>query len=149
MNSKSRFVFRGFHEDSSGSENIYINGQLIKGWWVKGNLRIVASKGEVTVYYIRNFGKKSRIWNVIPETIGSCTGMKAKRGIIFEGDICRFYGDDGEGEDFIVRWNDALCRFEVAWTENGATDDLDNFFAERAKVIGTVFDRKEGYDGIL
>ena len=42
------------------------------------------------------------------------------------------------------RGNDALCRFEVAWTENDATDDIDDFFAERSKVIGTVFDGKEG-----
>ena len=149
MNSKNRFVFRGFHEDSSGTKSIYINGQLIKGWWVKGNLRIVASKGEVNVYYIRNFGKKSRSWNVIPETIGSCTGMEAKRGIIFGGDICRFYDDEGGTSDYIIQWSDALSRFEAVSIENGAVDDLDCFFAERAKVIGTVFDRKEGYDGIF
>lgn len=149
MNLKSRFVFRGFHEDPSGTKSIYINGQLIKGWRVKGNLRIVASKGEVNVYYIRNFGKKSRSWNVIPETVGSCTGMKVKTDLIFEGDICRFYGDESKGEDFIIRWNDAFSRFEAVWLENGAADDLDEFFAERAKVIGTIFDRKEEYDGIF
>ena len=143
MNLKDKGLFRGFYEDPLGKNLIYIEGKPVRGKWMLGDLKIVVYGEGDERCFIRAFHRNSKRWKVIPQTVSRFTGQWAKKRKIFEHDICRFSGDDGQGEDFLVRWNDALCRFEVAWTENDATDDLDDFFAERAKVIGTVFDRKE------
>ena len=145
MNLKERFLFRGFYEDPAGEQELYINGRKVRGRWLYGNLKLIAGDGDGFSCYIRSYGRRGHRWKVIPETVGCFAGLRAKGERIFEGDICRFYDGECGATDYIIRWSEKLCRFEAVWQENDVADDLDEFFAERAEIVGTIFGKENGY----
>jgi hypothetical protein len=83
--------------------------------------------------------KTDGLWcEIIPETVGQFTGKFDKTGTkIFEGDICEYIDDDGESSLFTVFWDD--FRFRII-SERNCFDDLDEFFCNRAVVVGNIHD---------
>lgn len=82
---------------------------------------------------------------VTRKTLGQYTGLTDKNGTkIFEGDICKFFNDDGETSLYSIEWDELNCRFAVRYLEaKCGTDELETNFAENCKVIGNIFDNSE------
>lgn len=82
-------------------------------------------------------------WRVDPSTVGQFTGLTDKNGKrIFEGDILRFF--TGEGSTlYIVVWEYHRWLVRVCGEPDVNPDDLDEFFCERAEVIGNIHDNPE------
>lgn len=82
------------------------------------------------------------------ETVGMYTTLSDRNGRkIFEGDFCRFYGDEGYADYEVFFTNSASdCQavgFYVRQLDTGATDTFDAFFASNCEVIGNIHDNPE------
>lgn len=93
---KRIILFRGFHPDENGPEEITLNGETIKGQWVQGDFcRPCNIVFELTGFdeALQKDGDVFFDYNVIPETVGQYIGIYDKNHKdIFEDDILR-YGD--------------------------------------------------------
>jgi len=144
-------LFRGKRKN-----NEYIKG----GKWIEGNLLKANFEGAEypfifgNDFFLNNGGKMKSLSHalVIPETIGQYTGLTDKNGKkIFEGDILKFYGEDGDEESY--------TKYEVIWLENGwhaqdvhrlyMADTLSplSWVKEHFEVIGNIYDNSELLEG--
>ena len=76
--------------------------QQSNGAWIKGNL--IQDEGLCWIEGIP----------VIPGTVGQSIGLKENLGEgqeVFEGDIVRWHGWDGEGNITAIEWDENMCRF--------------------------------------
>lgn len=126
MQMNNRYLFRGKRKDNKK--------------WVYGNYAFTDINGKQ--HFI--FQNKAFDCEVIPETVGQCTGLKDKNGkLIFEGDILRFVNDDGETSNYEVYWSND----EAGWCikKEDAFDAMDcwNETRESFEVIGNIYDNPE------
>lgn len=96
---------------------------------------------------------------VIPETVGQCTGLEDKNGkLIFEGDILRGFSypfmSDGEYDYYaLVVRSKYYCAFRIRTVKNpqskvrgisdGNTEFMDNWNSDDWEVIGNDYDNSE------
>ena len=122
-------------------ENRYLfRGKTIRGDWVRG---LLASKDNK--WYIGNKVGRPFAFEIRPESICQCTGLKDKNGkLIFENDIMEAHIDEDFPED--------VSRFKVEWNGKGWVENhpdgvdreyLDDFDTEHFKVVGNIFDNPE------
>lgn len=79
---------------------------------------------------------------VCPETICQYTGLPDRNGVkIFEKDLLRFFGDDGES-DYKIIWNNKKQCYETVELGTGYSDNFDIWFAESSEVIGNIYDQE-------
>lgn len=126
-------------------ENRYLfRGKTIRGDWVRG---LLASKDNK--WYIGNKVGRPLAFEIRPESICQCTGLKDKNGkLIFGNDILSGHID--------VEFPEYETRKRVVWYENGwctnepNCDDyeaLDDFDSENFEVIGNKIDNPELWEG--
>lgn len=125
-----RFLSRGKRKDN--------------GAWIEGNLVYTRTTtlGVVTEIYTLEMS-----YQVIPETVGQCTGLKDKNGkLIFEGDILNFVNDDGESSLYVVVWDTSLLSWQVQEISHYVKNDYYGFdeLCEygNTEVIGNIHDDK-------
>lgn len=82
-------------------------------------------------------------YEVVKDSIREFTGKADKNGkCIFEGDICRFYEEDGyEGSLYEIFWGNYGWR--VREICSGRMGSLNLFFAVQSEIVGNVFDNPE------
>lgn len=86
-------LFRGFHPDKNGEEEVFVNGEWINGYWVYGDLihrRIWKSDFLVIREDDSGFDNYTD-YEIIPETVGQYTGIKDdNEKKIFENDFITY-----------------------------------------------------------
>ena len=138
------FLFRGFHPDENGSEEITLNGQKIRGQWVQGDFvrpcNIVFEEigddptlGQTNVPIFRDY-------DVIPETVGQYIGIEDRnKRKIFEGDAVDIYRDEERG---VIEWVDDEAAFFVRHSENTLAD-FSCYWGRDLEVVGNIFSDPE------
>lgn len=130
-----RFLFRGKRKDN--------------GKWVEGNLLYTRT---TTFGVVTEICTLEMSYQVIPETVGQCTGLEDKNGkLIFEGDIVESRASENK-EDYkrwVVQFTDGSFCFEreiprkrkYKYEQNLL--GIDNIELYGLTVIGNVYDNPE------
>lgn len=139
-----RFLFRG---KSKGSGK-WIFGSLIVE--EDGRMSIVDKAGYLDVHPL-DFSTEE----VIPETVGQCTGQKAMSGggLVFEGDLVDVYNPMADAWDrCVVKWEDDASGYVCLYVDQ-STVELDGcqlsasgtyFDGGYCRIVGNIHDQKEG-----
>lgn len=118
-------------------------GKTIIGDWVRG---LLANNGDK--WYISNNAGRPFAFEIRPDTICQCTGLKDKNGkLIWENDIVAYWDsystENGLAEaDCIgkVVWDDETISFQVT---NRLSAESYEVLGDECSVIGNVFDNPE------
>lgn len=118
-------------------------GKTICGDWVRG---LLANNGDK--WYISNNAGRPFAFEIRPDTICQCTGLKDKNGkLIWENDIVAYWDsystENGLAEaDCIgkVVWDDETISFQVT---NRLSAESYEVLGDECSVIGNVFDNPE------
>jgi hypothetical protein len=99
---EDRYLFKAKTAQIVGTYN---NG-VEDGMWVHGSLR--CDVGKYTIFQFESERADYVEYEIDPDTICQCTGVKDKNGkLIWENDILH------NGNYFIVKWNVPCARFDI------------------------------------
>jgi uncharacterized phage protein (TIGR01671 family) len=126
-------MFRGKRKD---------NGEWVEGYYSKGFRDDIDAELSDFIYM---FSGESGKWEfeyaeVIPETVGQFSGLTDNGKKIFEGDIVRLFGENGEEPIVEIVWDEQRATFVLK--TNDGTDfhiETSDFFA----ILGNIHDTPE------
>ena len=135
-----RYLFRGKRKD---------NGEWVYGFYVfrrkrSGVFGQVISELDYDRHLIIDTQGKSN--EVIPETVGQCTGLRDKNGkLIFEGDLLRFTNTDNEQSIYKVIYDDVYAGWRIQEIGCLGLDEMEDWENSREyfEVIGNIHDNTE------
>ena len=146
-----RYLYRGKRKD---------NGEWVTGYLIKGNNTYIVTP-EAIYYMVVSISYMASVEfvEVIPETVGQCTGLRDKNGEwIFEGDILKGFHypflSDGDHNYYavVVRFDDCPA-FGIYTVKNptasvrgistGDTDFMEDWEPNDWKIIGKKWDNPE------
>ncbi len=134
----NRYIFRGKRKD---------NGEWVTGYYVCNGEHCYIFSGKL---YIINKNFNWKRYEVIPETVGQCTGRKyANDELLFEGDIVKCYSDYDDSWGYshtaeyygVVVWN----ANDYCWNIE-ANDELmpfNDYDWDISMVVGNIHDNPE------
>lgn len=132
-------------------ENRYLfRGKTIRGDWVRG---LLASKDNK--WYIGNKVGRPLAFEIRPESICQCTGLKDKNGkLIWENDIVDGHIKRGAAfRSCVVLWNECKARFDIRAVDCNFPMTLDECVDDISvggldyEVLGNKFDNPELWEG--
>ena len=129
MSDYEKYLFRGKEKDS--------------GKWIYGDLRHISDGhgGYILCIVDNTNGKNNDVTGVevIPETVGQCTGLADKnRTKIFEGDIVQAFECI-----YVIMWDSVRAMFYLRDPISMASADFYNYFGSDLTVIGNIYDDPE------
>lgn len=136
-----RYLFRGKRKD---------NGEWVTGYLIQGNNTYIVTP-EAIYYMVVSISYMASVEfvEVIPETVGQCTGLKDKNGNwVFEGDIAKFRRFENNYIGKII-FNHKTAGFEFWWNiVAGAYGEKATYTAnlsvcDEIEVFGSVHDNPE------
>ena len=119
------------------------------GAWIEGFYYEDIAGNSVILSRPRDFGYADAI-DADPATVGQYTGLKDKNGKrIFEGDILRWTGEDGETGKVIVIFAGGSFLLKCVEVLDAPTDPFDEFDrgGQTLEVIGNIHDNPELLEG--
>ena len=141
----NRYIFRGKRKD---------NGAWVEGYYAcQSNHSCIPSALKYQHFIFKdvfmdfNLGGLGE-YEVIPGTVGQCTGLKDKNSkMIFEGDILKFVSDDREISLYVVIWDTSLLSWQVQEISHYVKNDYYGFdelceFGD-TELIGNIHDNLE------
>jgi len=145
---KREILFRGFHADENGPQEITLDGKKIKGEWVQGDFGRPCNIVFETIGDDPALGQKDvpiyNDYDVIPETVGQYINIDDKnKKKIFDGDIVDIFRDEERG---VIEWYDDEAAFFVRHSEN-VLADFSCYYGHELEVIGNIFSNPELIDG--
>ena len=136
-----RYLYRGKRKD---------NGEWVAGYLIQGNNTYIVTP-EAIYYMVVSISYIASVEfvEVLPETVGQCTGLKDKNGkLIFEGDIAKFRRFENNYIGKII-FNHKTAGFEFWWNiVAGAYGEKATYTAnlsvcDEIEVFGSVHDNPE------
>lgn len=131
----NRYIFKGKRKDNGE----WVEGDLIQ--WKNGNMQICLGVG---------LNKKEKtLVDIIPETVGQCTGLKDKNGkLIFEGYVVKDKDSGLFGKVVFATSADGFNGM-TGFMVDDVDDGLQNYngFWHLVEVIGNEFDNPELLEG--
>lgn len=131
----NRYLFKGKTID---------NKEWVIGYYEESNGNSYINYEETIEKYGKSL-KVTRSKEVIPETVGQCTGLKDKnRKLVFEGDVCEIHGSVG-----VIRYDkcDAMYTFIYAMDtfiyDKNITTNFSCIWGEDLEIIGNIHDNPE------
>lgn len=129
-------------------KNTYRGKRKDNGEWVQGSLLYDRENNEAFIAV--SFEDRAAYLNeVIPETVGQCTGLKDKNGkAIFEGDVCR---NTRTKEIVSVKWHGTMAGY--VWSKRDKDGFLYSFGElfrahDKYEIIGNIHDNPEILEGV-
>ena len=148
---KKEILFRGFHPDENGPQEITLNGKKIRGLWVQGWYC-----GATCDSFFAKARKSAQIldseliwYEVIPETVGQYTGLTDQnRNRIFEDDVVDCWSEGVNAQGTVQQRQDGLWIIYPAWQKH-ITWGLcpDEYSNTTVQVIGNIFSNPELIEG--
>ena len=131
----NRYIFKGKRKD---------NGEWVEGYLIQGNRTYIVTIEAINYMVVStSYMASIELVEVIPETVGQCTGLKDKNGKwIFEGNILRL-NDDGEVSNYEVYWNDDEAGWCIKIEDSFVTMDCWGETRGSFEIIGNIHDNPE------
>lgn len=129
----NRYICRGKRKD---------NGEWVEGYLIQGTKTYIATTEAINYMVVStSYMASIELVEVIPETVGQCTGLDDKNGkLMFEGDIVHFKTPAYHYKNCRIKYQAFYARY-CAIDNKGYEYPMDKAF--EYEIIGTIHDNPE------
>lgn len=120
------------------------NGEWFDGGYFKTQIAQEVVHCIVQFHLFVNTLLDDEVYQIIPETLGECTGLRDTNGIlIFEGDICSVSMSNIADDEYgIVRFDENEAVFVIEFGTY-TINFCDNINSSQVEIVGNIYDNPE------